>query len=120
MAMMADTRDSDVLILPKVSKAFEEAYAEAQRHRASPSDTPKFFDPAAVRILYAAVRRASTLLEPSPDERLSEVMSILVIGVLRAAASGDRDVERLARSACWYYLAKTSPDAAPPSTVTWQ
>lgn len=120
MAIMVDTTDNDALVLRAIPKAFNEAYAEAQIQRASPSDSPKFFDPAAVRVLYTAIQRALTLLEPSSDERLSDVMKILAIGVLRAAASGDRDVARLARAACWYYLAKTSSDAAPPSTVTWQ
>jgi hypothetical protein len=68
-------------------------------------------DPAAIRILYAAIRRAWQLivvLEPSSPARRTEVIDALAEGALRAAGEGERDVDRLSHAACWYFITGTA------------
>ncbi len=107
---MATLVDRNALFSGANAKAFDEACA-ARAGGKSPSSVPGFFDPAAVQILGAAVRRAWQLivvLQPASAGRRDEVIDALAAGTMRAAREGERDVGRLSRAACAYCIGRRS------------
>lgn len=117
---MATMIDRKALFSGANAKALDEACA-ARAGGKSPSSVPGFFDPSAVQILCAAVRRAWQLivvLQPASAGRRDEVIDALATGAMRAAREGERDVGRLSRAACASCIDRGG--AGPAFSVTLQ